>query len=103
MRRWRLQATVCFIPSDCWHALRAFSLTRPAGFAVRGDRVEQAIARNPMLVTELNPVIGYEQGAAIAKRAYSEGRAILDLAAGSTKISKTDLRRLLDPKRLTGR
>jgi fumarate hydratase class II len=85
------------------HASRLLADKAIAGFTVRGDRIEQAVARSPMLVTALNSVIGYEQGAAIAKRAYSEGRSILDVAAESTKISKTRLRRLLDPKRLTGR
>ncbi len=35
----------------------------------------EALERNPILVTALNPVIGYEKGAAIAKHAYAEGQA----------------------------
>ena len=61
-----------------------------------------ALARNPILVTALNPVIGYEKGAAIAKKAYAEGRPILDVAAEMTQLSVDELRRLLDPKTLTG-
>jgi fumarate hydratase class II len=72
-----------------------------AGFTVNRDRLEEALARNPILVTALNPVIGYEQGAAIAKRAYAEGRPILEVAAEMTHLSKDELRRLLDPKLLT--
>jgi fumarate hydratase, class II len=49
----------------------------------------------------LNPVIGYEQGAAIAKKAYAEGRPILDVAAEMTNLTAEELRRLLDPKTLT--
>ena len=45
-----------------------------------------ALARNPILVTALNPVIGYEKGAAIAKKAYAEGRPILDVAAEMTEL-----------------
>src|SRR4029077_4744353 len=42
-----------------------------AGFTVNRERLAEALERNPILVTALNPVIGYEQGAAIAKRAYA--------------------------------
>jgi fumarate hydratase class II len=53
------------------------------------------------LVTALNPVIGYEKGAAIAKKAYAEGRPILEVAAEMTDLSREELRRLLDPQALT--
>jgi fumarate hydratase, class II len=72
-----------------------------AGFTVNHARLQDALARNPILVTALNPVIGYEKGAAIAKKAYAEGRPILDVAAEMTQLSVDELRRLLDPKTLT--
>ena len=72
-----------------------------AGFTVNRARLEDALARNPILVTALNPVIGYEKGAAIAKKAYAEGRPILEVAAEMTHLSVEELRRLLDPKTLT--
>jgi fumarate hydratase class II len=59
------------------------------------------LARNPILITGLNAVIGYDRGAAIAKRAYAEGRAILDVAAEMTELDAAELRRLLDPLQLT--
>jgi fumarate hydratase class II len=72
-----------------------------AGFSVNRERMQDALARNPILVTALNPRIGYEKGAAIAKRAYREGRPILDVAAEMTDLSRDELARLLDPKSLT--
>jgi fumarate hydratase class II len=72
-----------------------------AGFTVNQARLDEALARNPILVTALNPIIGYERGAAIAKKAYAEGRPILDVAAEMTDLSVDELRRLLDPKSLT--
>src|SRR5580698_7296422 len=72
-----------------------------AGFTVNRERIQDALARNPILVTALNPIIGYEKGAAIAKRAYKEGRPILDVAAEMTGMNLDELRRLLDPKSLT--
>ena len=57
---------------------------------------------NPILVTALNPVIGYEQGAAIAKQAYKQQRRpILDVALETTGLSKDELKKLLDPLTLT--
>jgi fumarate hydratase, class II len=72
-----------------------------AGFTVNRASIGAALDRNPILVTALNPVIGYEKGAAIAKKAYAEGRPILDVAAQMTDLSIDDLKRLLDPLALT--
>ncbi|MBA2237314.1 MAG: class II fumarate hydratase [Lysobacter sp.] len=71
------------------------------GLEVRRDRVGAALERNPILVTALNPVIGYERAAAIAKQAYREGRAVLDVAMEATGMPEAELRRLLDPATLT--
>ncbi|WP_337245481.1 class II fumarate hydratase [Luteimonas sp. gir] len=72
-----------------------------AGLKVRRDNVDAALARNPILVTALNPIIGYEKAAAIAKRAYREERPVLDVALEDSGLSATDLRALLDPAALT--
>jgi fumarate hydratase class II len=72
-----------------------------AGFAVNARQVSLALSRNPMLVTALNPVIGYDKAAAIAKKAYAEGRSVLEVAAEMTDIDHERLARLLDPADLT--
>jgi fumarate hydratase class II len=72
-----------------------------AGFAVNAAQLAEALERNPMLVTALNPVIGYERGAAIAKRAYAEGRSIREVAAEMSGLTPAELERLLDPLTLT--
>ncbi|AOV16948.1 aspartate ammonia-lyase [Acidihalobacter aeolianus] len=71
------------------------------GFKVNRDRTQATLARNPVLVTALNGVIGYERGAAIAKRAYAEGRPVLEVAAEMTDLDEHELARLLDPATLT--
>jgi len=68
-----------------------------AGLRVRTDVVKQALDRNPILVTALNPVIGYEKGAAIAKQAYKEGRPVLEVAMEVTGLPEKTLAPLLDP------
>jgi fumarate hydratase class II len=71
-----------------------------AGFRVREARIAEALTRNPILVTALNPIIGYEKAAEIAKRAYKEGRPVLDVAKELSGLSEKELRKLLDPAQL---
>jgi len=71
-----------------------------ATFQVREDNIKSALDRNPILVTALNRVIGYEKGAATAKQAYKEGRPIIDVAMETTGMSREELEALLDPLKL---
>jgi fumarate hydratase class II len=71
------------------------------GFAVNRGNIDRALDRNPILVTALNPVIGYELGAAIAKKAYAEGRPVREVAKEMTDLTDDELERLLDPASLT--
>ena len=72
-----------------------------AGLKVREDRVRETLDRNPILVTALNPIIGYEKAAAIAKRAYKENRPVLEIALEDSGLGEAELRKLLDPAALT--
>jgi len=72
-----------------------------AGFTVNQQNIDAALGKNPILVTALNPVIGYELGAKIAKTAYGEGRAVLDVAEQMTELSRAELEKLLSPEKLT--
>ncbi|HEX5765965.1 MAG TPA: lyase family protein, partial [Woeseiaceae bacterium] len=75
--------------------------TTVADFRVNEENIRRAVGRNPILVTALNPVIGYEKGAAIAKKAYAEGREIREVAREMTDLTESELDRLLDPAALT--
>ncbi len=83
------------------NAARVLADKAVAGFSVREDNIQRALEANPILVTALNPVIGYELGAKIAKTAYAEKRPVLEVALEMTDLPEDELRRLLDPKRLT--
>ncbi|AIS16573.1 class II fumarate hydratase [Pseudomonas rhizosphaerae] len=72
-----------------------------ATFKVNESKLKEALARNPILVTALNPIIGYQQAAQIAKLAYKEGRPIIDVALEHTDLSREQLSDLLDPEKLT--
>jgi fumarate hydratase class II len=80
---------------------RALADSAIAGFKVNQARLVEALERNPILVTALNPVIGYEKGAAIAKKAYAEGRSIREVAQEMTALKRDELAKLLDPAELT--
>ncbi|HET7197409.1 MAG TPA: class II fumarate hydratase [Burkholderiales bacterium] len=80
---------------------RALADRAIAGFKVNPARLAEALDRNPILVTALNPVIGYEKGAAIAKKAYAEGKPLREIAEKMTDLPREELARLLDPADLT--
>ncbi len=72
-----------------------------AGFTVNRQRIDESLARNPVLITALNSLIGYERGAAIVKQAYREQRAVIDVARELTGLDEAVLKEALDPMRLT--
>ena len=72
-----------------------------ATFTVNENKLKEALSKNPILVTALNPIIGYLKAAKIAKIAYKEGRPIIDVASEHTELNKEELARLLDPVKLT--
>ncbi len=71
------------------------------GFVVNESSMAEVVEKNPIMVTALNAIIGYEKGAEIAKKAYAENRRVKDLALEMTDLSEEELDRLLDPKDLT--
>ncbi|MEO9656025.1 class II fumarate hydratase [Marinomonas sp.] len=72
-----------------------------ATLTVNEDKLNEALHRNPILVTALNPIIGYAKAAEIAKKAYKDGRPIVDVAEEATELSREELLKLLDPAKLT--
>ena len=71
-----------------------------AGFTVKEGVIAEPLARNPILVTALNPVIGYLKAAEVAKAAYQQGRPVIDVAEEMTELSREELEKLLDPAKL---
>ncbi|MEH6580105.1 MAG: class II fumarate hydratase [Amphritea sp.] len=72
-----------------------------ATFTVNETKLQESLARNPILVTALNPVIGYLKAAEIAKQAYKVKRPVIDVAVEKTDLSREELTKLLDPAKLT--
>ena len=70
-------------------------------FEINKKNINESLSKNPILVTALNRKIGYGKAALIAKKAYKENKAIIDVASEETGISKAELKKLLDPSKLT--
>lgn len=68
-----------------------------SGLVVLQHNTTRTLAFNPVLVTALNPLIGYEKAAAIAKQAYLQQRPVLDVAIEMSGLSADELKQLLDP------
>jgi len=70
-------------------------------FTVNEENISIPLDKNPILVTALNRVIGYEKGASIAKKAYKEQRTVLDVAKEMTDLSEEEIKKYLNPLELT--
>ncbi len=68
---------------------------------VNEENCKDKLFKNPILVTALNPIIGYDLAAKIAKRAYAENRSLIDVALEDTDLSREDLEKYLDPMKMT--
>ena len=69
-------------------------------FSVNEEVLARSLSQNPILVTALNPLIGYVKAAEIAKTAVREKRPILDVAVEMSGLDAEQLQRLLDPANL---
>ncbi len=72
-----------------------------SGIEINRRNIDEQVGRNPILVTALNPIIGYEKAAEIAKQAFKEGRPVMDVAAENTDIAREELEKLLSPRNMT--
>jgi len=83
------------------NASRNFADRSVKGFKVNNDHIKKLVGKNPILVTALNPLIGYDTAAKIAKKAYAENRSVLEVAEEMTDLKSDELRKALDPLNMT--
>lgn len=67
---------------------------------INRENIKQPLSLNPILVTALNPIIGYLRAAEIGKIAQKEKRSVLEVAMEKTDIPRKELEKLLDPTNL---
>lgn len=83
------------------NATRNFADKSVSLLTANKERIKDMVGRNPVLVTALNPIIGYDKAAKIAKAAFKEGRPLIDVALEMTDMSKEELEKALDPIKMT--
>jgi fumarate hydratase, class II len=71
------------------------------GILVNGTRPADLVGRNAIIVTALNPHIGYDNGAKIAKEAVASGRSVRELVLEAGLMSAEELDKALDVKKMT--
>jgi fumarate hydratase class II len=82
-------------------AISAFTDKCVRGLQANREKAEGWLARNAVLVTALNPVIGYLRGAEVAKEAMATGRTIREVVVARGYLAAEEADRLLDAARMT--
>ena len=70
-------------------------------FEVNTEKLQETLEINPILVTALNRIVGYETGSAIAKKAYQTNKPVLEVAKELTDLDEETLKKYLNPALLT--
>jgi len=83
-------------------ACRSFNKNCAAGIEPNLERIKQNLDNSLMLVTALNPHIGYEKAAGIAKKAHQEGTTLKEAALNLGYLTEEEFDRWVDPSKMTG-
>jgi fumarate hydratase class II len=82
-------------------AVSAFTEKCVTGVSANREKAEGWLAKNAILVTALNPIIGYAKGAEVAKKAMATNRPILDVVVELGYMSEADAHAALDARAMT--
>ena len=83
------------------NAVRAFTEKCVIGIKANPVKATGWLAKNAILVTALNPVIGYQKGAEVAKEAMATDRTVREVVVEKGYLSAEEADRLLDVRSLT--
>jgi fumarate hydratase, class II len=82
-------------------SVNAFTDKLMVGLVVNRERAESWLSRNPILVTALNPIIGYNNGAAVAKKALAENKSVKQVILEMGLMTEAELDAALDARAMT--
>jgi len=82
-------------------SINAFTDKLMDGLILNRERTESWLSRNPILVTALNPIIGYNNGAAVAKKALAEGKSVKEVVLEMGLMEESELDKALDAYAMT--
>lgn len=81
---------------------RSFSDNCVRGIEANHDRIEQLLHESLMLVTALNPYIGYDNAAKAAKKAHTDGTTLKEAALALGLLSEAEFDKWVDPLKMVG-
>lgn len=82
-------------------SVRAFTDKLMAGLILNRENAEGWLSKNPILVTALNPIIGYNNGAKVAKTSLAEGKSVRQVVLELGLMSEEELDKALDARKMT--
>ena len=82
-------------------AVNAFTDKCIVGLIINKDKAEAWLAKNPILVTALNPIIGYNKGAEVAKKALAENRSIREIVVELGYMTAEEADKALNARAMT--
>jgi fumarate hydratase class II len=83
--------------------MRSFNDHCAVGITPNRERIAELVARSLMLVTALNPHIGYDKAAQIAKKAHQQGLTLRDAALASGHVTAEQFDQWVVPGQMVGR
>jgi fumarate hydratase class II len=83
------------------NAARVFAERCVEGLEANEERARELVERNVIVVTALNPHIGYDAGAKVAKEALATGKSVREIVLEHGLMTAADLDRVLDLKKMT--
>ena len=83
-------------------AARSFADNCVIGIEADVERIDQLLHQSLMLVTALNPRIGYENAARVAKKAYAEGTTLKEAAIALDLLTAEEFDELVRPEKMLG-
>ncbi len=99
-----LQAYALHEMTGCLAAgARVFAEKCARGLEADRERCRELVGRSLMLATALNPLIGYDRAAEVAKEAFATGRTLREVVLERGLLDEATLDRALAPRRMTGR
>ena len=81
-------------------AIASFDKNCASGIRANRERMDENVRRSLMLVTALNPHIGYENAAKIAKKAYAENLTLREACAALELLPPEEFDRIVRPERM---
>ena len=82
-------------------AVRAFTDKLIVGLIANRETAESWLSRNPILVTALNPIIGYNKGAEVAKKALAERKSVKEIVLEMELMTEEEVDKALDARKMT--